>query len=119
MNELINFHYPDADEPNWHVKSYYTLLIVATSEMECGIYNFWKRVKYNGRRSYPDFGKYVPINYFKAFCSAAAYAWVDKKFWYLEKRDQPWDIFVPCLQSYNDRRRTLIRAVLLILDESM
>ena len=49
----------------------------------------------------------------------AYHARADKKFRYLEKGDRPWDIFVPCLQSYNDQRRTLLREFLLILDESI
>ena len=119
MNDCIKYRDPDTDDPDWCVKSCYTLLFAATSEMECGIEKFWKRGISNERRSYPDFGQYVPITSFKAFCSANAYAWADKKFWYLEKRDRPWDIFVPCLQSYNDQRRTLIISVLIILDVSM
>ena len=69
--------------------------------MEYVIQNLWKRVKSNGRCSYPGFLHYVPIIPFKALCSAAAYAWADNKFWYIEKHDPSWDIFVPCLQSYN------------------
>ena len=83
VNGLINFHYPHADDPDWHVKCCYTLLIVAISEMECDIENLCKRGKYNRRCSYLDFGQYVPITSFKSFCSADSYEWVDKKFWYL------------------------------------
>ena len=85
MNNLIRFHDPDADDPDWCVKHCSTLLIAATHEMECGIEKLWKRYKSNGRCSYPDFGQYVPITSFKALFNAAAYAWSDKKFWYLEK----------------------------------
>ena len=66
----------------------------ATNEMEFGIDNPWNRVISNGRCSYPDFGQHVPITYFKAFCSAYAYAWADKKFWYIDKRDQTWVFFI-------------------------
>ena len=61
--------------------------------MECGIENLCKVGKSNGRRAYPYFGQYFTITSFKALCSTAEYAWVDKKFWYLEKLDLPWDIF--------------------------
>ena len=74
VNELIKFHDIDADDPDWLVKRCYTLLIAAISEMGCGIEKFWKRKKYNGRHSYPYCGQYVPITYFKEFCSEAAYA---------------------------------------------
>ena len=65
MNDLIEFHDPDADDPDWRVKRCYTLLIAARSEMEYGMDNLWKRGKYNGRRSYLDFGHYVTITSFK------------------------------------------------------
>jgi len=58
-------------------------------------------------------------NEFKAFQSAAPYCFCDKKYWYIDKRDRPWDIFMPCLNSYNDKRKKLIVTVLLMLDESM
>ena len=60
--------------------------------MECGIENLWKRGISHGRRSHPYFVKYVTITYFKAFLGADAYVWSDKKFLYIDKRDQPWDI---------------------------
>ena len=89
MNDHIKFNDTEADDPVWRVKHCYTLIIAATSEMECGIENLWKRGISNVGRSYQDFGKYVPITSFKAFCSADAYEWADKKFWYLDKRDRP------------------------------
>ena len=85
----IKFHNQNADDPDWCVKCCYTLIVSSTSEMKCGIENLWKRVISNGRRSYLYFGQYVTITSFKSFCSAAAYAWVDKKFCYIDKRDRP------------------------------
>ena len=58
-------------------------------------------------------------NYFKAFQSAAAYCFADKKYWCIDKRDKRWDIFLPYLRKYNKRRQQLIKIVLLMLDESM
>ena len=116
----IKFHDPNVDDdPDWKVKRCYTLLIAASSEVECGIENLWKCGTGNGRRDYPDFGRYVPRDAFKAFCSAAPYAYCHRRFWYVDKRDRPWDIFLPCLSSYNQKRRNLFKAILLLLDESM
>ena len=56
---------------------------------------------------------------FKAFQSAAPYCFAEKNYWYLDKRDQPWEIFLPYLNSYNDKRKRLVRTVLLMLDEYM
>ena len=118
-SDKIQFHDEDAEDPDWKVKRAYTLLIAAASEVESGVENLWKQGKSNGRRDYPDFGQFMPLNYFKAFQAAAAYCWSDKKYWHMERRNIPWEVFFPCLQSFNERRRNLIMAVLLMLDEAM
>ena len=115
----IQFHDSDAEDKDWRVKRCYTILIAASSEVECGVDNLWKRGNGNGRKELPDFGRYVPRDAFKAFCSAAAYAFCNRKFWYIDKRDRPWEIFLPCLSSYNLKRRNLFKSILLMLDESM
>jgi hypothetical protein len=71
------------------------------------------------RCSYPDFGRFMGINEMWAFCSAAPYAWADEKYWYLPDHDTPWEMFLPCIFSFNDRRQHLIKTVMLMLDESM
>ena len=115
----IKFDDPEANDPDWRVKRCYTLLIAASCEVECGIDNLWKNGQGNGRKELPNFGKYVPRDAFKAFCSAAPYAFCNRKYWYIDKRDRPWDIFMPCISSYNLKRRNIIKSVLLLLDESM
>lgn len=73
-----------------------------------------------GRRSFPDFGQYMNETLFKCFVSAAPFAWVKKEHWFVDKRDMGWDIFLPCLTSFNDKRKRLLRSVIeLLLDESM
>jgi hypothetical protein len=56
---------------------------------------------------------------FKVFRSVAPFAWNGKINWYTDKRDQPWEIFLPCLASCNKRRRKLTKTLFLILDESI
>ena len=73
VNDLIKFHDPYADDPNWHLKRCYTLLISERSEMGCGIYHLCKRGQSNIRSPYPDFGQYFTITSFRSFCNAAAY----------------------------------------------
>ena len=119
LHEKIKFDDPNDEDRDWRVKRCYTLLIAAAGELERGVDNLWKKGLSHGRRQYPDFGRYVPKNAFKAFCSAAPYAWCDKQFWYEDKRDKTWDIFLPMLNSFNDKRSKLIKATLLLLDESM
>jgi hypothetical protein len=71
------------------------------------------------RRNYPDFGRFMSINEMQAFCSSAPYAWADEKYWYLPDRDTPWDMFLPCIYEFNDRRQSLIGSMMVLLDESM
>jgi len=119
VNDKIVFHDPEAEDPDWRVRVCYTLLIAAASEIEVGVENLWKSGPSGGRHSYPDFGKYMPINYFKAFQHAAAYCWCPEDFWYIPKDDKPWEVILPCLQALNDKQKELLSVVLLILDELM
>ena len=117
--DKIVFHDEEDEDPDWKVRQCYLLLIAAATEPFTGVENLWKTGRSKGRHNYPDFGKYMPINYFKAFCSAAPYAWADPKYWYLDTRDNPWDIFTPCLASFNEKRQRLLKTMLLLIDESM
>ena len=36
-----------------------------------------------------------------------------------ESGDVPWDVFLPCLKGYNEKRRRLITTFLMLVDESM
>eukprot|EP00957_Ditylum_brightwellii_P135575 10337256-Ditylum_brightwellii.AAC.1 len=83
--DRIQFHDPTAEDPDWQMKWCYALLVAAACKMECDVDNLWKKVPSNGRHSYPDYGQFVPMASFKAYCSAAPYAWADKKYWFLDK----------------------------------
>ena len=115
----IKFHDEEADDPDWKVRVCYTLLIAAASEVEVGVENLWKSGKSGGRHSYPDFGRYISRDTFRAFQSAAAMCWADPKYWYADKDEVPWEVFMPCVEHFNSCRRALLKAVLLMLDESM
>ena len=43
----------------------------------------------------------------------------DRKYWYEERRNKDWNDFLPCLESYNEKRKRLFMTVLVMLDESM
>jgi hypothetical protein len=75
--------------------------------------NLWNSGPSGGRRDYPDFGQDMSKHEFKCFQSAAAF------YWYLDRRDKPWEVFLPCLVGFNERRRNLLKTVLLMLDKSM
>ena len=118
-DDRIQFHDEEADDPDWIVKQCYLLMIAAATEVDVGVENLWLRGKSNGRRNYPNFGRYIQQNTFKAFQHAAPYCFCDKQYWYIDRQDRPWEIFLPCLNSFNDRRKHLIKLNLLMLDESM
>jgi hypothetical protein len=52
----------------------YLLMISSATEIVNGVENVWKSGPSVGCHAYPDFGQYMPVNYFKAFYSAAPYA---------------------------------------------
>ena len=118
-NDGIQFHDNDADDPDWIVKQAYLLVLAAATESDVGVENLWKRGRSGGRHDHADFGQYMPQNWFKAFQSGAALMFCEEEHWYVEKRDRPWDIFMPALQGFNDKRRGLFHTVLCMLDESM
>jgi hypothetical protein len=119
VRDHIIFHDGDHSDPDWKVRQCYLLLIASATEIVCGVENLWKSGPSAGRHTYPDFGQYMPKNYFKAFCSAAPFCWSDEKYWYEDARDVPWDVFLPCLASFNSKRQRLIKTVLMLVDESM
>jgi hypothetical protein len=100
VRDKIVFHDEGREDPDWKVRQCYLLLIAAATELFAGIGNLWKTDRFKGHHNYPDFGKYMLINYFKAFCSAAPYAWADPNYWYLGTRD---NIFTHCLASFNEK----------------
>jgi len=68
------------------VKLGYTIMIAAMSDGKSGIEKLWKRGISNRCRDYPNVGKYMAKNYFKAFQSVAPYCFTNKKYWYIDKR---------------------------------
>jgi hypothetical protein len=118
--EAFVFHRPDDDDPDWIIKNCFMLLLAAVGEVKLGIDNLWMKGPCpGGRRDYPDFGRYVPKNMFKAWQQAAPLMWSDKKFWYEDARNKTWQLFHPLLDSFNNKRSRLFKCNLLMLDESM
>ncbi len=117
--EKIKFHDPEDPDPDWKVKQCYLIIIAAATQFESGYENLWRRGMKGRLRLYPDFGRFMGINEMKAFCSAAPFCWADEVHWYKPQRDTPWEVFLPALSEFNDRRRLLVKTMLLMLDESM
>jgi hypothetical protein len=56
---------------------------------------------------------------FKAFKAAAHFCWCNSDYWYKDKRDLTWDIFLPMLSQFNERCHSLVSVILIMIDESM
>ena len=50
---------------------------------------------------------------------AAPYYFCEEMFWHICKRCKPWDSLFPRVSKRNERRKGLIKIVLLMLDEIM
>jgi Transposase IS4 len=118
-NDYIKFHDPNDIDPDWIVRQCYLLLIAAVWEGDVGNESLWKKGQSGGRHSYADFGQYVPLNYFKVFQSSCPYMFVNKSLWYEERRNLTWDMFLPVLQQFNEKRKNTLECSMLMLDESM
>jgi hypothetical protein len=99
LQDKIKIHDDNGPDPDWIVKPCYLLIIARATEVFTGVSNFWKSGPSRGRQTYPDFSQYLSENQFMAFCSAALFCWSDKKPWYEDTKDIPWDVFYHALQN--------------------
>jgi Transposase IS4 len=119
-DENYKFNRVEDDDPDWLVKNCYLLMLAAVGEVKLGIDNLWSKGPcLGGRRDFADFGRYVPKNMFKAWQAAAPLMWSHRKFWYEESRNKTWELFLPVVKAYNEKRTRLIKTKLLMIDESM
>jgi hypothetical protein len=49
----------------------------------------------------------------------AHFCWCDEDFWFDDKRGFTWDVFLPCLEKFNDNSVQLIKTMALLLEETM
>lgn len=102
----IKFHDPDAQDPDCKIKQCILLMIAGANEPYNGMSLLWKRGKGIGRSEgqipYPNFGRYVQLHEFQCFKTAIARMWSDEKYWYLEYGYEPWEMFEPFIEKWND-----------------
>ena len=70
-------------------------------------------------KDYPNYGQFIPSNYFKAFLAGFPYLWAEEKYWGIPSEDLPWDLIMPFMDEYNAKRTEMLHVLYLILDESM
>ncbi len=70
-------------------------------------------------KDYPNYGQYIPKDYFKAFIDGLPYLWAEKKYWDVNPAELPFDFLSPFVKEYNSLRTKSIRVIYLMLDESM
>ena len=117
--DKIKFHRPDADDPDALVKICLTLMVTAVLEVHKGIAGLWQRGNSSGMKQFPNYGQYIPKDYFKAFLYGFPYLWADKKYWDVNRAELPFDFLLPFIDKYNGLRTEAIRVSYLMLDESM
>jgi hypothetical protein len=98
----IKFHDENAMDPDWKVKQCILGIVAAASEIENG-FNCWKSGPGPGRKTYPDFGQWIPVDEMKCFVATAPFIWARKRWWYVDRRDLDWDMFMPFIEKSGTR----------------
>ena len=96
-----------------------TLITVASLKVNNGIEHLWKQDELDRLEPHPNFGQFIPKNYFKAFVAGFPFLLCDKEYWYKNSRLLPWDVILPFFDECNMKRNNLLCVIYLILDESM
>lgn len=95
-------------DPDAKVKLCFQILIAGSTERGNGVQNLWKRGFRSDQSQYADFGQYIDLITFRAFLSAIPFVWADKKYWYCDTEETPWEVLMPCLRSFNEQRKSLL-----------
>ena len=96
------------------------LLIKGCKVNGTGIEQYWRSGKLDSGLEAADFGKHFEVNEFKAFVAALPFMWSDKAHWYRDKRDKPWNVFLPFIEAWNNKQQSLFdEHHLCVMDETM
>ena len=109
----------DGPDPDAKIKLVYQLLIAGATEGVSGTLNMWKKGTSGGRKTYPDFGRYMKLQEFQMIASCLPHLFAEEKHWCRKVGEAPWDVFMPILASCHAKRRQFIKVFFLMLDESM
>lgn len=120
-HSIVNCSWESEDDPEKHVKQFIKMLIAASSEVKVGVEGLYtSKRKTHGRREPPNFAKYMNRKMFECMRPCFCYMYADEKYWFLENKNVPWEVFMPCLQSMNAKRQKIfVDLVMALYDESM
>lgn len=104
-------------DPDAKFKACIMLTIAATGEAGHGT-DLWLNSD-AGRKPSPNFGQYVNELDFKIFREVLVIANTKPEYYFVGKRDRTWDVFVPFITSYNNKRASLMTVTSIIIDEEM
>ena len=90
-----------------------TLVVAASLEVSMALITFLISGASNRFKQYPNYGNYVPQNYFCAFVSGFPQLWSLPHLWHLEH--VPWESFLPLVRAFNRKRGELIRMNYLLM----
>ena len=96
-----------------------TLMITSVLEVHRGVANLWKQGSSGGMKGYPNYGQYIPVEYFKAFLKGFPFIFSDRKYWDVAPRDLPFNFVQPFIDKYNGLRVKILKMFYLVLDKSM
>jgi len=119
----ISIHDANNQDHDWKVKQVILLIVKSCTVPGTGVEQFFKSGYLPGSNEavlYPDYGRFFDINEFKVVVNALPFMWCDKALWYRERRDVPWDIFIPFIDGWNKKQQELFTSFRhTIMDESM
>ena len=55
-----------------------TLMVTAVLEVHHGVTNLWQQGNSAGMKIYQNYGKYIPLDYMKAFLHSLSHLWAEK-----------------------------------------
>ena len=88
----------------FQIRKCFLCIIKSACEPCKGVDNLWSSGAGPGARAYPDYGKYVPKHYFRAFLHVLPLLWAPQEYWFRDQRTLPWDVVEPLFLEINKLR---------------
>ena len=116
----MKIHDANDVDPDWKIKQWLLLTIKGATVHGTGVETFWKAGMLEGNLKAADFGQFMDQNEHKVVSAAMPFIWGDRNLWYRDKRDVPWDVFMPFIDAWNDKQKELLeRYHHVVCDETM